>query len=1333
MLKHLRLLMVCIVTVIAMSFNPALSESTGETHQLQGLMNQNEPVPDRPIAIEPIDVQPIPNLVIVKLRSTTEKIMGYGPKSSREFGFIELDEILQQYSVQRIERTFATKTVPSVKPIPDLSKIYSLHLSPGNNADLLVESLNSNPFVEYAERFYPPFTDVIPNDPLYSQQIHFDRIMAESAWSVQQGDSTVIVAIIDTGVDWNHEDLGNNIWSNSDEVIGDANGDGFPGIQGVDDDGDGLIDEDSEGRQPGELGYSNDLADDDDENGYIDDIRGWDFVDVPEDWPEDSQPYPGEDGTDPDNDPSDFDGHGTHTAGIASAVTDNGIGIAGTGWETTIMPVRSGYLTAGGVGSIAWGYNGIVYAADNGADIISLSWGGSGHSQMAQDVIDYAWGLGAIIIAAAGNNSSSAHHYPAAYDHVMAVAATGTVSDNLASFSNYGTWVDICAPGTSILSTLPNNTYGKLGGTSMSTPMVAGAVALVKVQYPTYTNHEVLMQLAAGADNIDNVNQQYAGLLGYGRLNMYEALTTTEELEPSLSMSTVVSDTVMGDGDGILEPGETVHLIITLENQFLGGSLTNLNVVLNSEDYAITIQNNITSFSEIQSLGTVTNTSDPFVFSIESTSIPHRAGFTLDITGDNGYHEVFTFAEVVGKAPILLVDDDDGSNNVENYYFDSLDSLGIPYVYWSHLEQGTPAIDILNQFRTLIWFCEWTFPALDSADRAVIGDYLNNGGHLFLSGQDIGWDLCDAATSFENEYFLSNGASLVWYESNLHAEYIADDATPGGQLSIDVSGLNGNAIGDGLEFTISQPGRDADNQYPSIIAPLGNAESIFEYSSGGYGANLWSGAYNVVNLAFGYEAIMDETSRFVVMDRVLKWLNDFSIGHEPLSDTENTTDPRSVSVQVFTAQAVVDSVAIYWSLDGNVPFNIEPMSESSPGVFIGDISAQDLGTTVYYFIFAMTENDFFQTSPVAAPLTTHSYYVGIDTEPPVIASVTELIYTIDNSGTYTIESQVEDNIGVDHNTVFLHYRLNNFDFDSTNMTFNEQLGLFSGNIDFGGAIESGDTVSYFVSAYDLSAAGNRTDSPVQQFEIVSTLVVDDFESGVENWLINQGWEPYFYAYSGAYSITESPTGFYGNDSEYILKSINSYNLSSRSEAYLSFWHIYSIADGDSANVEISTDGLTWDVGKTFIGSNNYVWEMEVVSLEDYVGMDNVHFRFRITTDESGTADGWYIDDIVFYVDTTLLAIDEPVSAIPLTYALKQNYPNPFNPTTTIEYQLPQEDHVKIVIYNLKGQVVRELVNQIKPTGIHTVRFDATTLASGVYFYRIKTTSFIKTKKLVVLK
>jgi subtilisin family serine protease len=290
-------------------------------------------------------------------------------------------------------------------------------------------------------------TEARTNDPMNLDQFSHDVVEPEALWQYSKGKDTV-VAVIDTGVDYNHKDLKANIWVNTKEIPNNGK--------------------------------------DDDKNGYIDDVQGWDFVDQAG-----RSCIFTEDCTKEDNDPSDINGHGTHVAGIIGAVANNNIGISGIAPETKIMALRAGYSSGfGGYLKTSDIMQAVNYALDNGADVINMSFAGYGLDVMSS-LMYSAYKKGVICVAAAGNSNSSTPVYPAAISSVIAVGATYD-GVSRAYYSNYGSWVDITAPGSSILSTIPNNQYKHKSGTSMAAPIVAGIAALLKAKNKSYNKDAIL-------------------------------------------------------------------------------------------------------------------------------------------------------------------------------------------------------------------------------------------------------------------------------------------------------------------------------------------------------------------------------------------------------------------------------------------------------------------------------------------------------------------------------------------------------------------------------------------------------------------------------------------------------------------------------------------------------------------------------------------------------------------------------------------------------------------------------------------------------------------------
>ena len=335
-------------------------------------------------------------------------------------------------------------------------------------------------------------TNAIPNDPSFPKLYalnnsgqtggKFDAdIDASEAWDYTTGTGQTVVAVIDTGVDYNHDDLRANIWVNSGEIAGN----------GLDDDG----------------------------NGYIDDLHGYDFANN-------------------DSNPMDDNGHGTHVSGTIGAVGDNGLGVVGVNWHTKIMALK--FLDESGSGYLSNAIRALDYAVANGARLSNNSWGGGGYEATLGMAIARASSVGHIFVAAAGNSASNndvTASYPAsyAYENVVAVAATDQ-NDNLASFSNYGaSTVDIAAPGVSIYSTLPGNSYGSYSGTSMATPQVAGALSLYLDANPSATASQAITALYQSADAILSLSNRVAGSrrLNIGNMLKGSAPTTNPTPPPT--------------------------------------------------------------------------------------------------------------------------------------------------------------------------------------------------------------------------------------------------------------------------------------------------------------------------------------------------------------------------------------------------------------------------------------------------------------------------------------------------------------------------------------------------------------------------------------------------------------------------------------------------------------------------------------------------------------------------------------------------------------------------------------------------------------------------------
>jgi len=376
----------------------------------------------------------------------------------------------------------------------DMAQFFVVQLAPDRDADKAFEDVLRLPeiaHVEFNAYCYQTEAAVAPNDYWYlPTQWNLRQIGMESAWAVTTGSTSVVVAIIDSGVDYLHPDLASRIGYNLAELYG------IPGV-------------------------------DDDLNGYVDDVAGWNFAD------KNNIPAPGTD-------------HGTHVAGIIGAVANNSIGIAGLDWNCLLFPVR--VLNASGSGLTADIIQGVYYSSYMGCKVINMSLGGPPDADPTSYLLalNFARLNGSLVVAAMGNKNVGAPYLPAASVDVMAVGATDTLDQrwvwNDSSGSNYGSHIDVCAPGDHIFSTIPCPScpvglYDWKTGTSMAAPHVSALAALLLSVRPTLTPDSLYFYIASGVDDqVGAPSEDTPGwdqYHGWGRINAYRSLSllTTTDVE----------------------------------------------------------------------------------------------------------------------------------------------------------------------------------------------------------------------------------------------------------------------------------------------------------------------------------------------------------------------------------------------------------------------------------------------------------------------------------------------------------------------------------------------------------------------------------------------------------------------------------------------------------------------------------------------------------------------------------------------------------------------------------------------------------------------------------
>lgn len=513
---------------------------------------------------------------------------------------------------------------------PDLTRWVKVKLPQGMSVDDALDSLENDPRVEFAEAnlyrslninepvqdITPTINAIPPNDPDIGKQWHLDTSKVKDAWQWLDdngyqagGNRDIVVAVIDTGVDYNHEDLAINMWVNQGETA--------------------------------------DNGIDDDNNGFIDDIHG--VSTVGSKW-------------DHNGDPLDDHGHGTHVAGVIAAQSNNGIGITGIAYNVQIMAIKaaqySGVLTSSDIAEA------VNYAAQQGADVINMSFGGTGRSLIEEDALASAFGK-AVLIASAGNSGLPneaclpryAAYYPASYNWVLGVMAQAPTpnskGDNLAGFSNWdckaknGIEYEVMAPGVDISSTLPNNGYAAWDGTSMAAPVVSGIAALLRTKFNDKTVHSsrfLMGQLGATGTLMQGITYSpYKPPLFYHSTDALAALTNTPK--PSLSYlehwlwDEAITDPA-NDNDGIIDAGETIDLAVVVRNYW--GQADNVDVKIEAITQGIALTDPyitwITDTVNYGSVGTYSNDDNGLIYeNDEVTGIANPFRFTVDANTPNNH------------------------------------------------------------------------------------------------------------------------------------------------------------------------------------------------------------------------------------------------------------------------------------------------------------------------------------------------------------------------------------------------------------------------------------------------------------------------------------------------------------------------------------------------------------------------------------------------------------------------------------------------------------------------------------------------------------------------
>lgn len=508
----------------------------------------SHPLPGRPLVLEQLEDRTVPST------STLQTVLGnlsYDPSQvSRSSILVGFHDSAKDYT--NWSATAGTTVASKFDLLPGY---YLVTLAPDISVeDALTAYAASSQVAEVTPDFLLD-NAATPNDPRFAEQWALNSasgvdIDAPQAWDVTRGSTRNLISVMDTGIDYNHQDLFSNIWINPGEIpasrranLVDTDGDGLITFydlnntrnQGAgkitDQNGDGRISaedilapmrKDSAGRDTGLGGWADGVSNDGDR--YVDDLVGWNFVNDT-------------------NRPMDDNSHGTHVAGIIGATGNNGTGVSGVAWVTQMMAVK--FMNSTGKGSIGSFIAGLDYAVAKGAKISNNSWAGGTFTSLLHTAIVNASKRGHIFVAASGNagtNIDSTPSYPASYDvNNVVVVGSSSRSDTLSGFSNYGSGtVDVTAPGEGILSTLPGNRYGVMSGTSMAAPHVSAALSLIWAKNPSWTYTQVINRLLS---TVDKKTALATKVSTGGRINVGSAVgaATTAPISTSVAPKVVTA------------------------------------------------------------------------------------------------------------------------------------------------------------------------------------------------------------------------------------------------------------------------------------------------------------------------------------------------------------------------------------------------------------------------------------------------------------------------------------------------------------------------------------------------------------------------------------------------------------------------------------------------------------------------------------------------------------------------------------------------------------------------------------------------------------------------
>lgn len=1273
------------------------------------------------------------NRLIVKLKTEADKGITLNKVQGKiTTGLPELDKLNIKFKVEKQEKLFKEFKETALKS-DRFSSVYVLEVPAGTDLKQMKTEYEVRPEVEYAELDYKFGLFESPNDPLFPHQWYLNNlglaqndsqgyyginrpaghlqirkfgkddadIDALESFERKDEKTVPLVGIIDTGVDTDHEDLADNVWTN-----------------------------------PGEIP---DNGIDDDHNGFVDDFYGWDFSG-------DSMVWVGN--IIEDNDPTDYYGHGTHVAGIVAAIRDNGIGVSGINTPCKIMAIKFFPNSYSSIGAKS-----IVYAADMGCDVINMSWGAPFPSRVLEEALDYSVTKGVLPIAAAGNSGGVDYYYPAFYPQVFAVGASNS-KDEVTYFSTYGKHIEVVAPGEDILSLRADNTdmyaedgypythivaekYYLADGTSMASPCAVGVAAYLLAVSPGISKEKVKEIMEQSADDIiypfggDSLYSPGKDIFsGYGRVNLNSALKLLSGRQAKIDYpyeNAIVSGYVpiIGTASGdsfmnyVLEYGKGFSPQVWTE-------LVNSTVKVGQDTLGIW---NSSGLSGLYSIRLTVGDKNQ-----EITHVTANNGTYVKITSPVQQDTIRGYAEIRGNTVV---------SNFSGYTLEY--GYGESPSSWDTITTSTRMVadNILGKW-VLSFVPEGTYTlklSVKDTSRQVYMDEvrvtiksiatggwfrnLSSWGSLSPAVGDIngdGYDEVIVGVGSSPGYAKTGGLEVFTHQGEREPGWPRD--TDKGMMS---SPALGDLDGDGIDDIVIC-------SYYGVHAYLSNSANWFR-SAITEGNNFWSLATPVI-------ADLEKDGYFEVLminnsGTVYAWRNNgepvipggngvfaYATGSNVYEgfpclavadlDRDGENEVIAGSAYVISGEFgnyTVEGGIYIWDINGNQllsPKNYPYKFGWIYGLAITNVDADEdlevitFGQNEHHPVLCAFKKDGTQASgfPVVLEDLISGWWWG---NHPAVGDldgdgVLEIVVSMWTVGDARIYAWHQDGTPLTPASPLIFFK---------SPDAQRKREVLSG---FGNSIGE-------ITAKIKSMRQQELDDLFSSFkDTVFASVVETFGSPILA-DVNADGKVEIIAHAGYYYSTGYERVFAWDYEGDLIPG----------------WPIYTSAVASALNyypyspviADIDKDGklnLITDTDWPDFKLTN--WELDI----DYDSKTMHWPKYMHDKWNSG----------IFKKEDYTEAKDEEKPQLPASFALSQNFPNPFNSETVIEYSLPEENRVKIVIYNILGQKVKTLLEQKLNPGYKRIVWDGKDdrgkeVTSGVYFYRLETSGYKETKKMILLR